>query len=56
MSKPIEQTLAEYLLNLSRGSWTKDYNRRCLAMWRETYGETVAARVEKIVREKWGEK
>ena len=53
MSKPIEQTLAEYLLSLARGSWTREYNRRCLAMWRTTYGDLVADRVEKLVREKW---
>lgn len=54
--KPIEQTLAEYLLGLARGSWTRDYNRRCLASIRQTYGETVAGRVEKLVREKWAAK
>ena len=51
--KPIEQTLAEYLLGLARGSWTRDYNRRCLAMISERYGATIAARVEKLVRERW---
>ena len=56
MSTPIEQTLAAYLLGLTRGPWTKDYNRRCLAMWRTTYGDLVAMRVENLVREKWSAK
>lgn len=54
--KPIEQTLAEYLLGLARGPWTKRYNQDCLAMWRERYGDLVATRVAKIVREKWSAK
>lgn len=53
MGKPLEEQLADYMINLARGSWTKDYNRRCLAMWRELHGEVVVARVEKIVRERW---
>ena len=53
MGKPIEQTLAEYLLGLQRGPWTRRYNQDCVAMWRTTYGEMVAMRVEKIVRERW---
>ena len=53
MGKQIEQTLSEYLLGLARGPWTKRYNLACLAMWRETYGDLVATRVAKIVRDRW---
>lgn len=53
--KPIEQHLAGYLLSLQRGSWSKGYNRQCLALWKEKYGEQVAMRIERLVKEKWGE-
>ena len=53
MSKPLEEHLAEYLLGLSRGAWTRAYNQSCLAMWRGKYGETFAAKIEKIVKERW---
>lgn len=51
--KPIEDYLAAYLLALVRGPWSKDYNRRCLEMWRGRYGDQVANRVEQIVKGKW---
>lgn len=50
--KPIEQHLAGYLLSLQRGSWSKGYNRQCLALWKEKYGEQVAMRIERLVKEK----
>lgn len=53
MPIPLEQHLADYLLGLVRGSDTQRYNRECLAMWREKYGEQVVAKVEKLVKEKW---
>ena len=53
MAKPIEEHMAEYLLGLRRGAWTKRYNQECLAMWRESYGEQVSSKVEKIVKERW---
>ena len=53
MAKPLEETLAEYLLGLARGTWTKRYNQACLAMWRERYGERVTNRAEAIVKERW---
>ena len=53
MPKPIEQDLADYLLGLARGPWTARYNRDCLALWRQMYGNLIATRVEAIVREKW---
>lgn len=51
--KPLEQALSEYLLGLTRGDWTKGYNRACLALWEQRYGKTVADRVRKILTEKW---
>lgn len=51
--KPIEEHLAGFLLGLQRGPWSKAYNRKCLALWRERYGEQVAMRVERIVAAKW---
>lgn len=53
--KTIEQHLAEYLLSLQRGPWTKAYNRQCLAIWKDRYGEQVTLRVERLVKEKWAE-
>lgn len=53
MSLPLEQHLADYLLHLKRGDWTVRYNRECLALWRETYGDQVASKVEKLVKERW---
>ena len=55
MAKPLAEDLAEFLLNCARGSWTKAYNRQCLALWRTTYGEKIAQQVEAIVRKKWKE-
>ncbi|MFA7290926.1 MAG: hypothetical protein WC023_01635 [Rhodocyclaceae bacterium] len=52
-SKPLEQHLAGYLLGLARGNWTLAYNRECLALWRECYGEQIAARAEKLVKAGW---
>ena len=52
MSKPLEETLAEYVLSLQPGPWMRPYFRSCLALWREKYGETVASRVLKIVRDR----
>ena len=52
MSKPLEETLAEYVLSLQPGPWMRPYFRSCLALWREKYGETVANRVLKIVRDR----
>lgn len=51
--KPLEQHLAEYLLSLTRGPWMKYHIRKCMEMWREKYGDSVADKVEKIVRERW---
>lgn len=42
-------------MSLARGSWTKAYNRQCLALWKERYGEQVVGRVERLVKEKWGD-
>ena len=53
MSKPLEQDLADYLLSLARGSWSKHYNRSCIEMWRKEYGDLIADRVKKIVLERW---
>jgi hypothetical protein len=53
MGKPLEEDLAEYLLNLERGVWTKRYNQECLAMWREKYGDLITNRAEAIVKERW---
>lgn len=53
--KPIEQHLTGYLLSLQRGSWTKAYNRQCLDLWGKKYGEQVAAKVERLVKDKWHE-
>jgi len=52
MSKPLEDLLAEYVLSLQDGPWMRPYFKACLALWRETYGETVANRVLKIVRDR----
>jgi hypothetical protein len=54
--KPIEEHLASFLLGLQRGPWSKNYNRQCLALWRERYGEQVAARTERLVAEGWKDK
>jgi hypothetical protein len=51
--KTIEEHMAEYLLGLRRGPWTKQYNRECLAMWRASHGEQVTSKVEKLVKERW---
>lgn len=53
MAKSLEEDLADYLLGLARGEWTKRYNQACLEMWREKYGNLVTDQVEKIVKEKW---
>ena len=53
MAKSIEEHMAEYLLGLRRGAWTKRYNQECLAMWGEQYGESVRLKVEKLVKERW---
>lgn len=53
MGKALEETLADYLLNLARGDWTQRYNRECLTLWRATYGERVASKVEALVKEGW---
>lgn len=44
-----------YLLSLQRGSWTKAYNRQCLDLWGKKYGEQVASKVERLVKDKWHE-
>lgn len=51
--KPLEEDLAEYLLSLQRGPWSKQYNRECLNLWRGLYGETIADRVASLVKKKW---
>ena len=53
MAKSIEEHMAEYLVGLTRGSWTRRYNQECLAMWGEVYGEGVRLKVEKLVKERW---
>ena len=53
--KPIEEHLADFLL-MHRDPRFRDYRRRCLAHWRESYGEAVAAKVEAMVRERWDPK
>ncbi len=53
--KPIEEHLADFLMT-QKGPWLQDYRRRCLAYWKDYYGEQVAMRVEAIVRERWGAK
>ena len=53
MAKPIEEHLAEYLLGLQRGSWTPQYNRECVKLWREVYGDKVAERAESIAKSRW---
>lgn len=45
--------MADFLMT-QKGPAFKDYRRRCLAFWRNHYGEQVAMRVEAIVRERWG--
>ena len=55
MARALEEELAEYLLSLAIGPWTKRYNRECLDLWRATYGERVASKVEAILlKEKRG--
>lgn len=49
MAKPIEESLAEYLLGLVKGPWTPGYQRECLAMWKVQHGERVASKVEAIL-------
>lgn len=51
--KPIEDHLSGFLLCLQRGTWSKEYNRKCLAMWRVKYGEKVVAKVERELLAKW---
>lgn len=31
------------------------YNRQCLDLWGKKYGEQVAAKVERLVKDKWHE-
>ena len=52
MSKPLEETLAEYVLGLQQGPGMRPYFRSCLVLWREKYGETVTQRVVKIVKDR----
>lgn len=52
MAKPLEETLAEYVLGLQPGTWMRPYFRSCLVLWREKYGETVTQRVVKIVKDR----
>jgi len=52
MSKPLEEILAEYVLSLQQGPWMRPYFKECLELWREKYGETVANRVLKIVKDR----
>lgn len=53
--KSIEETLADFLL-LMRDPRMQSYRRRCLDHWRATYGETIAEKVEAMVRERWNAK
>lgn len=52
---PIEERLADFLL-LMRDPGMKDYRRRCMALWREHYGQVTAAKVEAMVTERWNAK
>ena len=54
--KPIEEHLAEFLLGLHRGPEIGSYCRRCFTLWEQKYGKAIAARAEKIVRERWKDK
>lgn len=49
MKKAIEETLADYLLGLTQGSWTAAYHKACFEIWRETYGEKVVTKVAALV-------
>lgn len=51
--KPIEQHLADFLLE-NPGDEFREYRRRCLLLWRDKYGETVARRAHKLAAEKGG--
>lgn len=51
--KGIEEHLAEFLLT-QKGEELRDYRKRCIQLWREHYGDAVAERVKKIVRERVG--
>lgn len=53
--KPIEEHLADFLL-LMREPGMKDYRRRCMALWRERYGQATAAKVMAIAKERIGAK
>lgn len=47
--------MADFLL-MMRDPRMKDYRRRCLAYWREHYGQAIAEKVEAMVRDRWGAK
>lgn len=52
MSKSLPEDLAEFLLGLQQGSWTRQYVRECLELWKTTYSEKVSKQVEAIVMER----
>lgn len=54
-SRPIEEHMADFLI-LMRDPRMKDYRRRCLAYWREHYGQAIAEKVEAMVRDRWDSK
>ena len=53
MGKPLEEHLADFVLMMRNHPLS--YRRECLQLWREKYGDQVAMRVEKLVRDRWKE-
>lgn len=49
----LEEELADFLIRHHREEVYRSYRIRCLKFWREHYGDAVADKVEKIVRERW---
>ena len=52
---PIEERLADFLI-LMRDPRMKDYRRRCMALWREHYGQATADKIMAIAKERIGAK
>ena len=50
--KPLEEHMADFVMS-NPGPAFLAYRRRCMAFWRERYGEAIVARVEALVAKRW---
>lgn len=52
-SQPTVREAADFLVKHHREPVFREYRRRCLADWREKFGDAFADRVEADVRARW---